>query len=188
MTTVTTAQQVNNGVNVTALLGAREALTDAPEAARFVWRATCQWVGGTHSHSTVEKFFGLGEEHEHRNTFHFDVDHPEVFASEDKGATPVETVLVGLAGCLSAGIAAVAQMRNIQLNSVTATLEAGMDIQGILGIDPEVRNGFDGVRVKFDIDADASEADIKAIVAQSQKRSAVFDIITNPTNVTVEVN
>lgn len=188
MTATAVEKQANNGVNVAALLGAREALTETPEAARFVWRATSKWVEGTHSESTVEKFFGLGEEHSHRSAFTFDVDHPEVFASEDKGATPVEMVLVGLAGCLTAGIAAVAQMRSIQLNTVSATLEAGMDIQGILGIDPEVRNGFDGIKVKYDIDADATEDEIKAIVAQSQKRSAVFDIITNPTNVTVEVN
>jgi uncharacterized OsmC-like protein len=188
MTATAVETQVNNGVNVAALLGAREALSQAPEAARFVWRATCEWVEGTHSRSTVHKFFGLGEEQSHRTEFKFDVDHPEVFASEDKGATPVETVLVGLAGCLTAGIAAVAQMRNIQLNSVSATLEAGMDIQGILGMDSEVRNGFDGIKVRYDIDADATEDEIKAIVAQSQKRSAVFDILTNPTNVTVEVN
>jgi uncharacterized OsmC-like protein len=188
MTTTAAEKQVNNGVNVAALLGAREALGSAPEAARFTWRATSEWVGGTHSRSTVEKFFGLGEEQSHRQAYKFDVDHPEIFASEDNGATPVEIVLVGLAGCLTAGIAAVAQNRNIQLNSVKATLEAGMDIQGILGMDPEVRNGFDGVKVKYDIDADATDGEIKAIVAQSQKRSAVFDIITNPTNVTVEVN
>lgn len=188
MTATTVETQVDNGVTIAALLGAREALSQAPEAARFVWRAACEWVDGTHSRSTVDRFFGLGEEHSHRSAYEFDVDHPEIFASEDKGATPVETVLVGLAGCLTAGIASVAQMRNIQLHSVKATLEAGMDIQGILGIDPEVRNGFDGVKVKYDIDADATEADIKALVAQSQKRSAVFDIITNPTNVAVEVN
>ena len=97
-------------------------------------------------------------------------------------------VLVGLAGCLTAGVAAVAQRRGIQLNSVAATLEAGMDIQGILGIDSDVRNGFDGIKVNFQVDADASADDIKALVAQSQKRSAVFDIVTNPTNVTVSVN
>jgi len=177
----------NNGVNVAALLEAREALTAAPEAAQFKWRATCNWEEGTHSSSTVEGFFGLGEEQKHCKTFSFDSDHPEVFASEDKGATPVEFVLVGLAGCLTAGIAAVAQNREIQLNSVKATLEAPMDIQGILGIDSDVRNGFDGVTVSYEIDADASQEDIEALVAQSQKRSAVFDIITNPTNVTVAV-
>jgi uncharacterized OsmC-like protein len=181
------ATTCNNGVNVEALLAAREALTAAPEAAQFKWRATCNWEEGTHSSSTVEGFFGLGEEQKHVKSFSFDSDHPEIFASEDKGATPVEFVLVGLAGCLTAGIAAVAQNRDIQLNSVKATLEAPMDIQGILGIDSDVRNGFDGVTVAYEIDADASQEDIEALVAQSQKRSAVFDIITNPTNVTVEV-
>lgn len=180
--------QANNGVNVEALLGAREALSEAPEGAKFTWRATSDWVNGTHTQSSVEGFFGLGEEQKHVKQYAFDSDHPEIFASEDKGATPVEFVLVGLAGCLTAGIAAVAQNRNIQLNKVTATLEAPMDIQGILGIDSDVRNGFDEIKVHYQIDADGSEEDIAALVAQSQKRSAVFDIITNPTNVTVEVN
>ena len=179
---------VDNGVNVEALLEAREALTEAPAAAQFTWRATCKWVNGTHSQSTIQSFFGLGEEQSHRTEFSFDADHPEIFASKDNGATPVEMVLVGLASCLTAGVAAVAQHREIQLKSVSATLEAGMDIQGILGIDSDVRNGFDGIKVHYDIDAEASEDDIKALVAQSQKRSAVFDIVTNPTNVTVDVN
>ena len=182
-----TASKVDNGVNVEALLGAREALTKTPEAARFKWRATCSWINGTHSRSIVRGYFGLGAEQSHKTAFNYDADHPEIFASEDKGATPVEYVLVGLASCLTAGIAAVAQNRSIQLRSVKATLEAGMDIQGILGIDSEVRNGFDGIKVAFEIDADASKEDIAALVAQSQKRSAVFDILTNPTQVTVEV-
>ena len=179
---------VNNGVNVEALLGARAALSETPAAAAFKWRATCEWINGTHSRSTVQQFFGLGEDQSHRSEFTFDADHPEIFASEDNGATPVELVLVGLAGCLTAGVAAVAQRRGIQLNSVSASLEAGMDIQGILGIDSDVRNGFEGIKVHFNIDAEASEEDIKALVAQSQKRSAVFDIVTNPTNVSVQVN
>lgn len=183
MTTPT--PMARNGVNVEALLGARAALSEAPQAARFKWRATSEWVHGTHSRATIQGFHGLGGEQTHRQPFSFDTDHPEIFASEDKGATPVEVVLVGLAGCLSAGIAAVAQNRNIQLRSVKATLEAGMDIQGILGIDAKVRNGFDGIQVHYEIDADATPAQIAALVAQSQKRSAVFDILTNPTDVHV---
>ena len=179
--------QANNGVNVEALLAAKEALTNAPEAAQFKWRAACEWKDGTHSHSTVESFYGLGQDQHRKTTFAFDADHPEVFASLDKGATPVEYVLVGLASCLTAGIAAVAQYRGIQLKKVAATIEGDMDLQSILSIDGDVRNGFDGIKVTYDIDADASKADIEAIVAQSQKRSAVFDIVTNPTTVTVEV-
>lgn len=182
-----TAIKVDNGVNVEALLGARQALTEAPEAAQFKWRATCSWVNGTHSRSVVQSFFGLGAEQTHKARFSFEADHPEIFAAQDNGATPVEFVLVGLASCLTAGIAAVAQHRSIQLRSVKATVEAGMDIQGILGIDSEVRNGFDGIKVVYEIDADASKQEIAALVAQSQRRSAVFDIVTNPTQVTVEV-
>src|SRR6266508_6519769 len=178
---------VNNGVNVEALLGAREALTAAPDAAKFEWRATCEWQNGTHSNSTVEGFFGLGEEQSHRTRDSFDTDHPEIFASEDNGATPVEYVLVGLAGCLTAGVAAVAQNREIQLRRVSATIEGSMDVRGILGVDSDVRNGFSGIKVTYDIDADATPAEIQALVAQSQKRSAVYDIITNPTDVRVEI-
>ncbi|MCB1743018.1 MAG: OsmC family protein [Gammaproteobacteria bacterium] len=176
-----------NGVNVQALLGARAALSDAPQAAKFTWRATCGWMNGTHSRTRVDGFYGLGQEQRHKRTFVIDSDHPELFAAEDNGVTPVELVLSGLAGCLTAGIASVAEMRGIKLNSVAATLEGDMDLQGILGIDGDVRNGFQAIRVNFEIDADASEDDIQALVAQSQKRSAVFDIITNPTNVTVDV-
>ena len=184
----TSESTVNNGVNVEALLGAREALSEAPAAAQFTWRATNEWKNGTHSQSTVDGFFSLGEEQARKKSFTFDADHPECFASEDLGASPVEIVLVGLASCLTAGVAAVAQHRDIQLRSVKATLEGGMDISGILGIDADVRNGFDGIKVHYEIDADATPDEIKALVAQSQKRSAVYDIITNPTNVTVEVN
>ncbi len=183
----TQKKPVDNGVNVDALLAARQALTEAPQAAQFKWRATCDWVKGTRSRTSVEGFFGLGEEQKHRSKFTFDADHPEIFASEDHGATPVEIVLAGLASCLTAGIAAVAQNRGIQLRSVKGTLEGGMDLQGILGIDSEVRNGFDGIKVNYTIDADATPEELRALVAQSQKRSAVYDIVTNPTNVTVDV-
>lgn len=183
----TASSTIDNGVDTAALLEAKAALTEAPEAAQFQWRATCDWVNGTHSASSVERFYGLGEEQARRARFQFDADHPEVFASEDQGATPVEFVLVGLAGCLTAGVASIAQHRGIQLHSVRATVEGEMDIQGILGVDSDVRNGFQAVKVTFEVDADASGEDIEALVAQSQKRSAVFDILTNPTDVAVVV-
>jgi uncharacterized OsmC-like protein len=182
-----TDRPIDNGVNVAALLGARDMLSAAPEAAQFTWRASCTWCNGTHSHSTVTSFTGLGAEQQHRASYEFDVDHPECFASQDNGATPVEFVLVSLAACLTAGVAAVAQHRGIQLRSVTASIEGQMNILGILGADPNVRNGFEQVTVRFAIDADASRDDIEALIAQSQKRSAVFDIVTNPVKVLVEL-
>jgi uncharacterized OsmC-like protein len=177
---------VVNGVNVQALLEAREALKGAPEAAQFTWRASSKWEHGVHSTVTVQNFFGLGQEQNHKEESVFDADHPEVFAAEDNGITPIEYLLVGLASCLTAGVAAVAENRGIELRSVESVVEGQHDIRGILG-DTDVRNGFNDVTVTFTIDADASREDIEALVAQSQKRSAVFDALTNPTNVTVEV-
>src|SRR5581483_2913370 len=178
---------IDNGVNVQALLDARQALAEAPEAAQFTWRASSKWQNGVHSTTTIQNFFGLGQEQSHNKEAVFEADHPEIFAAEDNGITPIEYLLVGLAGCLTAGVASVAQNRGIQLHSVEATVEGMHDIRGILGVDSDVRNGFNDVKVTFSIDADASRADIEALVAQSQKRSAVFDALTNPTNVSVEV-
>src|SRR5215468_8532406 len=157
-----TAKPTDNGVNTQALIAARDALSDNPQAAEFTWRASCDWVNGTYSRSTVEGFSGLGQEQRHRQVFIFEADHSECFASEDRAATPVETVLAALAGCLTAGVAAVAQNRGIQLRSVTSTLEGKMNVLGILGADPEVRNGFSAINVHFDIDADASPDELEA--------------------------
>jgi uncharacterized OsmC-like protein len=182
MTTTT-----DNGVNVQALLDAREVLKGAPEAAQFTWRASSKWQNGVHSRTTIQNFFGLGEEQSHKTETVLDADHPEVFAAEDNAITPIEYLLVGLTSCLTAGVASVAQNRGIQLRSIESTVEGSHDIRGILGVDSDVRNGFNGVKVTFNIDADASPEEIEALVAQSQKRSAVFDALTNPTDVTVEV-
>jgi uncharacterized OsmC-like protein len=177
---------IDNGVNVQALLDARDALAGAPEAALFTWRASSSWSNGVHSQTVIENFYGLGEEQSHKNATTFDADHPAVFAATDNGITPIEYLLVGLASCLTAGVASVAQNRGIQLNSVEATVEGNHDIRGILG-DADVRNGYNDIRVTFTIDADATPQEIEALVAQSQKRSAVFDALTNPTEVVVEV-
>jgi uncharacterized OsmC-like protein len=181
MTTVT------NGVNVQALLDAREVLKGAPEAAQFTWRASAKWQSGVHSTIKVQSFYGLGEEQGHNEETVLQADHPECFAAEDNGITPIEFLIVGLASCLIGGVASVAENRGIQLRSVEATVEGEHDIRGILGADTDVRNGYNDIKVTFNIDADASRQEIEALVAQSQKRSAVFDALTNPTNVTVEV-
>jgi uncharacterized OsmC-like protein len=177
----------DNGVNVQALLDAREVLKGAPEAAQFTWKATSEWQNGVHTTTKIQNFFGLGAEQNHKAETVLDADHPEVFAAPDDAITPIEYLLVGLTSCLTAGVASVAQNRGIQLRSVKATIEGNHDIRGILGADSDVRNGFNDIKVNFSIDADASAEEIEALVAQSQKRSAVFDALTNPTDVTVAV-
>jgi uncharacterized OsmC-like protein len=177
----------DNGVNTEALMGARGAFEQMPQAAAFTFRSACDWDRGTQNRNTINGYFGLGQEHARKQTFTIDSDHPEVFAAADKAPTPPEIVLAALASCLTGGLAAVAQHRGIQLHSARAIVEGDIDVRGILGMDPDIRNGFSAIRVSFEIDADASREDIEALVAQSQKRSAVFDILTNPTNVAVSV-
>src|SRR3954465_771484 len=97
------AATIDNGVNVQALLDAREALAGAPEAAQFTWRTSSKGENGVHSTTSIKNFFGLGEEQSHKTEAVFDADHPEIFAAEDTGITPIEYLLVGLATCLPAG-------------------------------------------------------------------------------------
>ncbi|MCV2880405.1 OsmC family protein [Actibacterium sp. XHP0104] len=184
-TTITAA--VDNGVDTESLIGARTAFEQMPEAAQFTFRSTCDWVTGTQNRNTLNGYFGLGQEHTRKETFTIAADHPEVFHAADTAPTPPEIVLAALASCLTGGLAAVAQHRGIQLRSARAVVEGDVDVRGILGMDADIRNGFSAIRVSFEVDADASEDDIRALVAQSQKRSAVFDMLTNPTNVTVSV-
>ncbi|MEP3329310.1 OsmC family protein [Sedimentitalea sp.] len=187
MNVMSKTSDVDNGVNVDALLGAKDAVTQAPAAAQFTWRAACDWVNGAHSKSTVSGMFGLGEEQSRDKSFEIEADHPALFAAGDNASTPAEIGLAALAACLTASVAAIAQHRGIQLHSVTARAEGDMDIRGILGADAEVRNGFDEIRVRFEINADATSEEIAALVGQAQKRSAVFDMLSNPTDVRVSV-
>ena len=177
----------DNGVNTEALMGARGAFEQMPQAAAFTFRSACDWIKGTQNRNTINGYFGLGQEHARKQTFTISSDHPEVFHAADTAPAPPEIVLAALASCLTGGLAAVAQHRGIQLHSARAIVEGDIDVRGILGMDPDIRNGFSAIRVSFEIDADASREDIEALVAQSQKRSAVFDILTNPTNVAVSV-
>lgn len=177
-----------NGINVGILLAARDAISKAPESARFTWRVHSDWIRGSHARSQVNRFFGLGSEQGRLRQFHYHTDHPELCAAEDNGATPVELVLVALAGCLIASIAAVASRRDIRLYGISARIQGEMDVQGVLGIDPDVRNGFDAVTVHLTIDASATDAEIAALVAQAKKRSAVFDILSTSTDVRVRVD
>ena len=188
MATTQDDKPVNNGVNVEALFGAQAALTR-----------------GTGSGEVQVALDGRVDQRHAQPLHHRGLLRPGRRAEAQEASSPSTPTIPrsspprtrrprrwrsswpALASCLTAGVAAVAQARKVQLRSVSATLEAGMDVRGILGMDEDVRNGFDGIKVTYKIDADASPDDIKAIVAQSQKRSAVYDIITNPTNVTVEV-
>jgi uncharacterized OsmC-like protein len=175
-------------VNTPVLFATINAVRDAPSLAKFTFRASSKWITGTYSESQVESFDGAGGSHTHKTQFTYAQDHPAVLVGEDRGLTPVEFLLHGLAGCITAGIGNIAAARGVNLRSVTSKVEGDVDLRGILGISNEVRNGYERIRISFDIDGDAPAEKLREIVAQSMARSAVFDVLTNGTKIDVAVN
>ena len=192
MTTDTTAAQASdstrNGVDTTTLFATLDAVKQAPEAARFQFRAHNQWVSGTHNRTTIADYFGVGEERSHERTFVFDADHPAVLVGRDHGPTPTEFVLHALAACLTAGLANIAAARGVTLTEVRSTVTGDIDLNGILGLNPEVRNGYQQITVRFTIKGDAPAETLRELVEQSRARSAVYDSVTNGVPVAIEVN
>jgi uncharacterized OsmC-like protein len=185
--TATVNEHIRNGVDTATLFATLDAVKAAPEAARFQFRATNQWVSGTHNRSTIDGYFGVGEERTHERTFVFDADHPAVLVGRDNGPTPVEFVLHALAACLTAGLANIAAARGVVLHEVRSTVAGDIDLNGILGLNPQVRNGYQKIKVTFSIKGDAPADVLKGLLEQSRKRSAVFDVITNGVPVTIDV-
>lgn len=182
-----TEPTARNGVDVEALFATINAVKSQPELADFTFRAANTWVDGTHSRTAFGTFSGAGGDHEHKATYVAGGDHPTVLTGADEAAAPVEYLLHAIACCLTAGIANVAAARGIELRSVTSTVEGDIDLLGILGLSDEVRNGYRAIRVHFDIDSPAPMDDVRAVVAQSQARSAVYDVLANGTSVEVSV-
>jgi uncharacterized OsmC-like protein len=185
--TSTVNESTRNGVDTATLFATLDAVKAAPEAARFQFRARNQWLSGTHNRSTIDGFYGVGEERTHERSFHFDADHPAVLVGRDNGPTPVEYVLHALAACLTAGLANIAAARGVQLTEVHSTVSGDIDLNGILGLNPDVRNGYQNVTVRFTVKGDAPAETLREIVEQSRNRSAVFDVITNQVPVSIEV-
>jgi uncharacterized OsmC-like protein len=185
--TTTVNDPVRNGVDTATLFATLDAVKGAPEAAKFQFRASNEWISGTHNRSTIDGYFGVGEERNHERTFTFDADHPAVLVGRDNGPTPVEYVLHALAACLTAGLANIAAARNVRLTEVKSTVVGDIDLNGILGLNPGVRNGYQNIAVHFTVKGDAPAEVLRGLVEQSRKRSAVFDIITNGVPVTIDV-
>jgi uncharacterized OsmC-like protein len=187
MTVTESKAAMRNGVDTATLFATLDAVKAAPEAARFQFRARNEWVSGTHNRSTIDDYFGVGEERSHERTWVFDADHPAVLVGQDNGPTPAEFVLHALAACLTAGLANIAAARGVRLTEVRSTVEGDIDLNGILGLDQGVRNGYEQITVRFTVKGDAPAETLHQLVEQSRARSAVFDIITNQVPVAIDV-
>ena len=178
---------IRNGVDTATLFATRDAVKGDNEIAKFQFRATNRWISGTHNQSTIHGFYGAMQEMSHQQPFVLDADHPAVLVGADNGPTPVEYVLHALAACLTAGLANVAAARGVNLTEVSSTVEGDIDLLGILGLSDEVRNGYQQIKISFQLRGDDPDK-LRQIVEQSRRRSAVFDIITNGVPVAIEVD
>jgi uncharacterized OsmC-like protein len=176
----------HNGVDMPALLATIGVVKDRPELARFQFRASSRWMGGTHCRTTMAEFSGVGGEHTHAAAYTADADHPAVLCGEDRGPMPVEYLLHALAACLTAGIASIAAARGVTLHAVEATVTGDIDLRGILGLSDEARNGYQGIRIAFTLEGDAPPERLREIVMQSRARSAVLDVLANGVPVAIE--
>jgi uncharacterized OsmC-like protein len=177
-----------NGVDVPTLFATINAVGDQPDLAKFQFRATNRWVRGTHSRTRIEGFSGAGGEHAQTANFEYDGDHPPVLCGKGNAPTPVEFLLHAIAACITAGIGNIASARGVELESVECTVEGDVDVQGLLGLSKDVRNGYEALRLTYKIKGDADEATLRKIVAQSQARSAVYDVLTNGVPVSIELD
>lgn len=182
MSTTTTPAE-RNGVPVEKLKGTIAKMDANPELAAFQFTAKSTWVEGTATRSTIHEWFGAGADQLHAEEFTATSDHPTL--GHGHGPTPQEFVLHALAGCITAGIATTGANRGIDLTKINTTVRGQIDVRGVLGVDPDIRNGFSQIDVEVDLDGDASQSDLDALIAASTKRSAVFDMLVNPTSVSV---
>ena len=186
--TSTQTRPALNGVDVPTLFATLDAVKEQPDIAQFQFRARNEWISGTHNRSTIQGFYGAGQEDTSRTQpFTFDADHPGVLVGSNNAPTAVEFLLHAIAACLTSGLANIAAVRGVQLHRVSSTVEGDIDLLGILGISGEVRNGYRQIRVSFAIEGDASPEELAALVEQSRRRSAVYDVLVNGTDVVIDV-
>jgi uncharacterized OsmC-like protein len=183
----TISNPVRNGVDTAALFATIDAVKSDPDLANFQFRVTNRWVSGTHNQSTIHTFHGCKQEMTHAAAWTYDADHPAVLVGEDQGPTPVEYLLHALAACLASGLANIAAARGVNLDEVTTSVEGDVDLRGILGLSGDVRNGFRQIAVRFALRGDDPDK-LRAVVEQSRRRSAVYDLLTNGVPVSIEVD
>lgn len=180
---ITTAN-VKNGVNVDQLVETIEHVQAQPELAKFKFRSKNNWINGGHCVSSIKSFYGVGAEDTTRQeTFTMECSHPKVLLGEDEAATPPEVVLHALGSCLTGAMVYHAAANGIDIESASSNLEGSCDLHGFLGLDPEVRMGFDGITFKLKVKSDASAEELERLA----KYSPVFDMITNPTPISIEI-
>jgi len=180
--------KIVNGVKVDDLFRTVDAIKETPAIAKFKFRVTNKWIKGGHNHTTIKDFYGAEKDHLHEKPFELDADEHPVLLGEDIGPNPVEYLLTGLAGCLTSSLVYHAAAKGIKLKGVESRVEGDLDLRGFLGLSPDVKVGYENIRVYFRIDADISEEDKEDLIKMAQKYSPVFNTIFNATPVSVQLD
>ena len=180
-------EQFVNGVNVSKLFGTVEAIKENPEIAKFNFKARGKWVNGGHNRTTINEFYGACQNFQRSQSFVFEKDEPPVLLGEDHGANPVEYVFAALDGCLTTSLIYHAAAQGIKIDEVETSFSGDLNLHGFLGLNENIRNGYEKIKVTFKIKADASKEKLQELVQLAQKRSPVFDIVSHPTPVEVSL-
>lgn len=186
MATAQKLPKIINGVNVDDLFTTIDAIKATPAIAKFKFRIHNQWHGAGHNNSTVDKFYGAGQELARPRPFVLEADEPPVLLGEDSAANPVEYLLHALAACLTTSMVYHAAARGIYLQEIESWLEGDIDLHGFLELDKNVRRGYRGIRVTFKVRADVPDEQLQEIVQLGTGHSPVFDSLTNGVPVSVK--
>ena len=180
-------QQIVNGVNVSKLFETVEVIKEKPEIAKFNFKAKGKWIDGAHGKTIINDFYGACQAFKRSEPFVFEKDEPPVLLGEDRGANPVEYVFAALDGCLTTSLIYHAAAQGVKIDEVETSFSGDLDLHGFLGLDENIRNGYEKIKVEFKIKADAPKEKLQELVQLAQKRSPVFDIVSNPTPVEVSL-
>jgi len=176
-----------NGFETEALTQIVGALAQDRSLAKFEFRARNQWIDGGENRSTIQGFYGAGAEDRSRDRpFTITNDEPPLLLGNNTAANPGEFVLHALAGCVTTTTVLQAAARGISVHSISTVLTGDIDLQGLLDLDPAVRPGYQGIKVKMDIQADCSDEVLDELLAFVHSHSPVCDTLMRPVPVTLE--
>lgn len=185
---MTTTIELVNGVDTQTLSTTIQAVENEPQRALCRFRATNRWLSGAHNRATIKDFYAnLAEDTSRTEPFFTTMDEPPVLVGQNRGANPVEVALAALSGCLTTTLVYYAALMGVELRSVESTLEGDVDLRGLFNIDPNIRRGYQNIRVAFRIESDAPRHKLEELVRIARAFSPVCDTIANPVNVTVEL-
>lgn len=174
----TTEPTVVNGVDVSALEGAIEAISEDSDVGMFTFRAETEWQDALKSVTTIDEFDQAGET-VHSREFTIDGDEPEEILGERTAPNAVEVLLGALGSCLTVGYAANAAAMGIELHNLRFEMEGDVDLRGFLGISEDVRAGYDSIDCTVYMDADASEEELIELREHVESTSPLVDALTS---------